>query len=262
MEMIDISLGKLALLYATLLLPLWLIYRYTDGLLKDASIAIVRMSVQLVLVGLYLKYILAWNHLWLNALWILIMLSVANVTTLGNAGLKKTKFFLVTFLGMSLSTLSITAVLLFVVIDPEPLYDARYLIPLTGMILGNSLRGNVLALERFYSAIDKNKNEFITYLMLGATLQEAIRPYMRDAVKASLSPIVATMATVGLVSLPGMMTGQILSGAFPLLAIKYQIAIMISIFFSMTLTAVLNIFLSLPIAFDDYQLLRDDIFQK
>ncbi|WP_211204039.1 ABC transporter permease [Chloroherpeton thalassium] len=198
MEMIDISLSTLALLYTTLLLPLWLIYRYTDGLLKDAAIAVVRMTVQLVFVGVYLKYILEWNHFWLNTLWILVMLAIANTTTLSNAGLRKRKFFLATFFGISLSTLSMTAILLLIVIEPDPLYDARYLIPLTGMILGNSLRGNVLALERFYSAIRKNETEFMTYLMMGATLKEAIRPYMRDAVKASLSPIVATMATVGL----------------------------------------------------------------
>ncbi|NTW48327.1 MAG: ABC transporter permease [Chlorobiales bacterium] len=260
METIDISLTNLTLLYAILALPLWLIYRYSRGLIREALVSILRMTAQLLLLGVYLKYIFEWNTLWINALWILVMLVVANVTTLKNAGLKKRYFFWPTQLALTISILAIMAFLLAVVVRPEPVYDARYLIPLTGMILGNSLRGNVQALERFYSEIRKNETEFMTYLMMGATLQEAVRPYARDAVASAISPIIATMATVGLVSLPGMMTGQILGGSFPLIAIKYQIAIMISIFFSMTVTAVLNILFSLRVAFNDYQVLREEVF--
>ncbi|NTV47002.1 MAG: ABC transporter permease [Chlorobiales bacterium] len=260
METIDISLTNLALLYAMLVLPLWLIYRYSKGLIRETVLSIVRMTIQLALLGVYLKYIFEWNTLWINVLWILVMLVVANVTTLKNAGLKKRYFFWPTMLALTISIFVIVIFLLGAVVRPEPVYDARYMIPLTGMVLGNSLRGNVQALERFYSEIRKNESEFITYLTMGATLEEAVRPYARDAVASSVSPIVATMATVGLVSLPGMMTGQVLGGSFPLVAIKYQIAIMISIFFSMTLTAVLNILFSLRVAFDDYQMLREEVF--
>ena len=128
------------------------------------------------------------------------------------------------------------------------------------MILGNCLRSNVLSLERFYSGIRKNENEFMTYLMLGANLREAVRPYLRDAVKAAINPSVATMGTMGIVSLPGMMTGQILGGALPMTAIKYQIGIMICIFVAMVIAAFLNILLSLPVAFDDHQRLKQNIF--
>ena len=125
---------------------------------------------------------------------------------------------------------------------------------------GNCLRSNVLSLERFYSGIRKNENEFMTYLMLGATLREAVRPYLRDAIKAAVNPSIATMATMGIVSLPGMMTGQILGGAMPMTAIKYQIGIMICIFTAMVVAALVNILLSLPVAFDDHQRLKEDIF--
>ena len=78
-----------------------------------------------------------------------------------------------------------------IAIRPEPLYDARYIIPITGMILGNCLRSNVLSLERFYSSIRKNQQEFTTYLLLGATLHEAIRPYLRNALKSAVkSPVI------------------------------------------------------------------------
>ena len=106
-----------------------------------------------------------------------------------------------------------------------------------------------------------NENEFMTYLMLGASLREAVQPYLRDSIKAAVNPTIATMATMGIVSLPGMMTGQILGGAMPMEAIKYQIGIMICIFTSMVVASLVNILLSLPVAFDDHQRLNEDIFR-
>lgn len=99
----------------------------------------------------------------------------------------------------------------------------------------------------------------MTYLLLGTSRWEAVEPYLREAVRASINPTVAGMATMGLVSLPGMMTGQILGGGEPWVAVKYQIAIMLCIFTSTTLTAILSLKFSLNIAFDDFDIVRDDI---
>jgi putative ABC transport system permease protein len=130
------------------------------------------------------------------------------------------------------------------------------------MILGNCLQGNVIALERFYSSVRKNENEYTTFLMLGATRWEAARPYFKEAVKAAINPTIASMATMGLVSLPGMMTGQILGGSEPWLAVKYQIAIMICIFTSTTLASIINLKLSLTIAFNAFDVLKDEVIKK
>jgi putative ABC transport system permease protein len=120
----------------------------------------------------------------------------------------------------------------------------------------------VIGLERFYSALRKNENEYVTYLLLGASRREAVRPYFREAVKAAINPTVAGMATLGLVSLPGMMTGQILGGGEPWVAVKYQIAIMLCIFTSTTLAAILNLKLSLNIAFNEFDVLREEITDR
>jgi len=98
--------------------------------------------------------------------------------------------------------------------------------------------------------------------MLGATLSEAVRPYMQKALQAAAGPLLATIATMGIVSLPGMMTGQILGGSMPVMAIKYQIAIVISIFSAMILASGLNLLFSMKIAFDDFGMLRGDIFKS
>jgi putative ABC transport system permease protein len=152
--------------------------------------------------------------------------------------------------------------LILLAIRPPLFYDARYLVPLTGMVLGNCLQGNVIALERFYSALRKNQDEYLTYLLLGASRWEAVRPAFRDAVKAAVNPTVASMATMGLVALPGMMTGQILGGGEPWVAVKYQIAIMLCIFTSTTLAALLSLKFSLNLAFNEYDVLREDVLQQ
>jgi putative ABC transport system permease protein len=252
----------MAVLSGVVLLPWLLLGLLGLRLSRDIGVSLLRMTLQLGLVGFYLKTLFTLNNPWLNGLWILVMLVVADLTILRRAGLRRRQFFLATFLAVAASVLFSAAYLLLLVIRPPLLYDARYLVPLTGMILGNCLQGNVIALERFYSALRKNENEYLTYLLLGATRREAVRPYFREAVKAAVNPALAGMATMGLVSLPGMMTGQILGGGEPWLAVKYQIAIMLCIFTSTTLASILNLKLSLDIAFGEFDVLKEDVGGK
>ncbi|MCQ8103623.1 ABC transporter permease [Methylomonas sp. SURF-2] len=260
METLDISLSRMIMLYGLCLLPWSLLWAIGAGLSRDIGIGIARMTLQLGLVGVYLKTLFALNNPWLNAAWILIMLIVADFSILRRAGLKPRYFALSCFSAVAVSILLSSAYLVVLVIQPAHFYDARYLVPLAGMILGNCMQGNVIALERFYAAVGKNQTEYTTYLMLGASRWEALLPYFRQAVKSAINPSIANMATMGLVSLPGMMTGQILGGSDPWIAVKYQIAIMICIFTSTTLATVINLKLSLPIAFNDYDMLNERLF--
>ncbi len=258
---VDLSITSMLSMYALMLVPLAIFFHLRLGIIRETLLSMLRMTVQLILVGLYLKYIFELNNGFVSLLWVMIMLVVANLSILNKAGLKRSLFFWRALAGVAGSTLLASGWFILISIRPDPIYDARYLVPITGMILGNCLRSNVLSLERFYSGIRRNESEFMTYLMLGASLREAVRPYLRDAIKAAVNPSVATMATMGIVSLPGMMTGQILGGAMPMEAIKYQIGIMICIFASMVVASLVNIQLSLPVAFDDHQRLRTEIFR-
>lgn len=262
MKTVDIELSQMVLLYGLCLLPVLLLWLIGLRLSRDISISILRMSMQLALVGIYLKMLFDLNHPWLNALWVLIMLLVADVSILRRARLKVRYFALATFTAIASSIIFSTAFLVILVIQPAHFYDARYVVPLSGMILGNCLQGNVIALERFYSSVRKNENEYTTFLMLGATRWEAVRIYFQEAVKAALNPTIASMATMGLVSLPGMMTGQILGGSEPWLAVKYQIAIMICIFTSTTIASIINLRLSSNIAFNSFDVLKDEVIEK
>jgi putative ABC transport system permease protein len=262
METLDITLPRMALLYGLCLLPWLLLWLIGLRLSRDIGIGILRMTVQLSLVGIYLKALFDLNNPWLNGLWILLMLMVADLSILQRAGLKVRYFFLATLTAIASSVIFSTAYLVMLVIQPALYYDARYIVPLAGMILGNCLQGNVIALERFYSALRKNEQEYETFLMLGATRWEAVRPYFRAAIKAALNPTIAGMATMGLVSLPGMMTGQILGGSEPWIAVKYQIAIMICIFASTAIASIINLRLSLNIAFDAFDVLKAEVIGK
>jgi len=262
MTTLDIGPAQMALLYGLAFVPLGLLWAIGLKLSRDILVSLARMTVQLGLVGIYLKTLFDLNDPALNGLWVLVMLVVADFSILQRAGLNKRYFFLTTFAAIMLGTVFVTLYLVVLVIHPPHFYDARYLVPLAGMVLGNCLQGNVIALERFYSSLRKNEQEYLTYLLLGASRWEAVRPYYLESMKAALSPTIASMATMGLVSLPGMMTGQILGGSEPWLAVKYQIAIMVSIFTCTTMACLLNLTLSLNRAFNEMDVLKDDVAEN
>ncbi|KMQ50866.1 ABC transporter permease [Chitinispirillum alkaliphilum] len=219
------------------------------------------MSIQLFLVGLYLEVVFTTNHPLINFSWILIMILVANFNIRSNSGLKSKPLFLITFTGLSISTILIVAFFILFAVGPTPFYDARYLIPISGMILGNCLRGNIVGLERYTSQIRDREEEYINFLFMGATPFEASRPIFSTSVQSALAPTVSTMATMGLVSLPGMMTGQILGGASPGTAIRYQIGVMIAIFASTTLGVFINLFLCSRHLFDNFGFVKE-VYRK
>lgn len=226
----DISIISLLLFFLILLVPA-AIFRYLGlGLNRNLVISFVRMGVQLSLVAVYLEYIFTLNSIGLNLAWILFMIVAANASILDRSGLSFRRFARYTIPAHILTLIGVLAAML-VVFDRDVLVRAQYLIPLAGMILGNILRTNVVALDRFHSELHRREDEYIQSLFLGASTREAVLPFMREACRAAVAPQLASVATMGLVALPGMMTGQILGGSSPAVAIKYQILIMGGIFF-------------------------------
>jgi len=142
----DISLTSMISMYALMLIPLAIIFYLRLGIIRDTLIAMLRMTVQLVLVGLYLKYIFQLNNPLVSLLWVAIMLGVATLSILNKAGLKRGPFFWRSLAGVTGSTLFVSGWFILTAIRPDPVYDARYLIPIVGMVLGNCLRSNVLSL--------------------------------------------------------------------------------------------------------------------
>jgi putative ABC transport system permease protein len=127
---------------------------------------------------------------------------------------------------MFLSSFAVTVFALIVILGESPWYTPQYAIPLLGMLLGNTMNGIAIAMDRLTHAAWEQRAVIEARLMLGQRWDEAVSEMRRQAIRSGLIPIINAMAAAGVVSLPGMMTGQILAGAPPVEAVKYQILIM------------------------------------
>ncbi len=260
METINIPISSLLLAFLLLILPISLSKLFGLKLIKPILYSTIRMSIQLALIGIFLKYLFIWNNTFLNLVWLALMILVAVFSAIRNSSMKASKILIPSYIAFSFTTFLIVLFLNIFVIRLDYIFDARYLIILSGMLLGNALRGNVIGITTFYKSIRKDSKKFLYTLSLGATFKEAILPYLQESVQLALKPTLASMATMGIVALPGMMTGVILGGTSPEIAIKYQIMIIITIVVSTTLSVFLTILLTQPICFTKYGILKKDIF--
>ncbi len=171
------------------------------------------------------------------------------------------RLFFVTYPALLLAVGLVLAYFMLLVFAPDPVLDARYVIPVAGMLLGNSMNRAIITLERFYSDIRADQAGYVSLVAMGATLREATAPYLATAYRAGLAPSLANTANIGLVFLPGMMTGQILGGSEPMTAIEYQIAIILAIFVTTELASLLAIRFSMIRGFDDLGFLDPSVFR-
>ncbi len=196
---------------------------------KRLAWAAARTVVQLLLIGYVLKTVFGWGTLPAVGGMATVMIVAASRAAVQRSSRSfpgATWLAFGTLVVVSLvTTLTVTAL----VIGVEPWYQPRYLIPLLGMVLGNSLTGISLSLDSLLETLAERRAEVEMELSLGASRWEAARTPLRDAVRRGMIPIINSMMVVGIVSLPGMMTGQILAGADPLVAVKYQVVMMFMI---------------------------------
>jgi putative ABC transport system permease protein len=220
-----------------------------------------RMTIQLSFVGIYLKYLFALNSALINIVYLLFMISIACNSVLRASNIKVKKFFIPVFFSFLIPFGIILVFLNSVVLELDNLFDTKYLVPIGGMLLGNSMRSNIIGLTIFYSGLKKDEKIYLYSISLMGNKIKALAPFFKESIVAAINPTLASIATIGLVSLPGMMTGQILGGSLPTVAIKYQIAIMLSIFYTQYFSVILSVFFSLKIGFNDFDVLKKDIFK-
>jgi putative ABC transport system permease protein len=261
-NIIDINIVSLAAGYLLLIIPMAVILLKRVPMFRDAVMAVIRMTVQLVFVGFYLQVVFDLNKPWLNLTWVILMVLVADISIIRGCRLTIRRFALPLFCALTVGTIVPVLVFTIPILRLQNWMDAQYVIPLAGMVLGNCLRADIVGLKDFYESIVKNEKAYFQSLAQGADHQEALAPYFRDAVQAALLPTTASMATIGLVALPGMMTGVILAGASPATAIKYQIAIMIAIFSGTAITVFLAVRLSIYHSFNKYGILDRKVFAR
>jgi len=258
---VNIPLWAMALCYLLLLIPLGIAWYFRIGILQRLLIAVLRMTAQLAAVGAALIYVFRWDNTWVNIGWVVTAIGFATFSAINNSELNYRKFIAPVFTALFLSAGSILLFFNGILLDLDNIFTAQYLIIIGGMLLGNALKGIVIGIADFYKAIRNDRDRYLYHLAAGASQLEGLVPFFRDGLKASLNPSIASMATMGVVFLPGMMTGQIIGGSSPDTAIRYQIAIMITIFVCITLSVALTILFSVRQSFDDYGNLKDEVFR-
>ncbi len=250
---VDLGLAALLILGLAIILRLQGI-----GLATTLLIAAVRTVIQLSLIGLVLKTLFSEVRLEWIALLATVMLLAAGRETVQR---QKRCFagwwgFGIGTSAMFVSSFAVTVLGLTVVIAQTPWYAPQYAIPLLGMMLGNTMTGIALSLERLTQEAWRERQTIEARLSLGHSGWEAMSPMRRDAIRTGLTPIINSMAAAGLVSLPGMMTGQILGGNPPMVAVGYQILIMFMISAGTGFGTIIAVHIGTKRLFDERERLR------
>ncbi len=240
------SYFTLSLTLIFVLIPLVLSKTFKLGLEKDAIIATIRSIVQLLAVGYVLKFVFDSSSL----IYVFLMVTLMIVAATHNAQKK----------GVSIKgiTWKVSVTLVFVEVLTQSILigfnitppTAQYIIPISGMVIGNSMVLSILFLNRFTAEVESHQDQTELILSLGGTPKQAIHRQLIQSIKASMIPTIESQKTVGLVQLPGMMSGQIIAGADPIQAVQFQLLIMFLLLTTASVTSIMLGFLSYPTLFN------------
>lgn len=232
---VRMSLLQFTMVYLLLIIVL-LVMKYSKiEKTRLLIIASLRMTVQLILAGLVLQYVFSMPHPLFTVGFIVAMIGFSINRVYETRKDLNRNFKIAIALSMAFSGLSVLVFFVTGVLG-QNLFNPQYTIPLAGMIIGNSMTGVTLGLRAFMDGVKGDRRKIDTMVNLGIDFKVILRPYVNHALESALLPTINSMLGMGIIFLPGMMTGQILSGTLPMTAIMYQIAIMIAICTSVCLT--------------------------
>ncbi|SHK18684.1 putative ABC transport system permease protein [Anaerobranca californiensis DSM 14826] len=257
---IELQLWRMVAAYIFVVILLFIVKLRGISREKEILISSIRMTLQLILVGYILVYIFNNINIFASIIAIIIMelFAIHNIYKRTNRKLSKALKNIIA-LSMLLGTLSTLIYFLIIVVNIYPPYDPRYSIPIAGMLIGNSMTGISLGVKTLIDKMYSEKHLVEGALMLGATPKVSTKEIIDSAFDSAILPTINSMVGMGIIFLPGMMTGQILSGISPVTAVKYQIAIMLGILGSVSLTVILFVQLGYKTFFnEESQLIIDE----
>jgi putative ABC transport system permease protein len=220
------------------------------GLLHSLAIATLRTYLQLIALGFVLTWVFQTDTAWIVlGVFLLMMLMTAQIS-LKRVKHKPPNLYFSTLSAVFITGMTVTFSVTGLIVQVEPWYEPRYVLSIGGMVLGNAMNGIALALERLFDDLKKRAAEVNQALAFGGTPWEASLPSIRTALTAGLTPTINSMNAVGLVMIPGMMTGQLLAGADPVQAAKYQIVVMLMVSAATALGSMISVYLVYKRAFD------------
>ncbi len=223
---------------------------------RDLIIGTIRTFLQLFLLGYVLKIIFAINNPWTVLSLFSFMILFAAITVSGRIKEKRIPFFIPVLVSIFLSYTLINIFVMTIIIEVRPWYQPVYFVPIGGMIIGNSMNALAIAVNNWFESIKKERDRIELYLSLGATSTESTADNFRDALKAGMIPSINALMSVGVVFIPGMMTGQILAGIDPLIAVRYQIVIMLLLVGSTALSTIFALSIVRRLSFTPLQQLK------
>jgi len=231
---------------------------------QQVLIAAARMVVQLLLVGWVLRWVFQSASAGMTLLVVVFMIAAAarEVAVRPHQHLKRAGNYPIAGLVVASSSIATVVLALMTAVRPEPWYDARYAIPLMGIVLGAVLNSASLGLDSFFDGVQHGRAAIEAQLALGTGMREALAQHVRAAIRRGLVPIINQMSAAGLITLPGIMTGQILGGMDPVEAAKYQILLLFLLTGAGGLAAVASVFLAARALTDERERLRLDRLQS
>lgn len=248
-KIIDLGLWQMISAYVFVLIVILLTKMKNLDREKQIILACFRMTLQLTIVGYLLIYIFESKSIIMTISVVAIMelFAIRNIVKLTKFKVSKYMLKVIAF-SLVVGTITCIIYFLYVVIRINPPFNPQYVIPISGMLLGNSMTGISIGINRLNDDMKSGSKDIEAYLMLGADARTASSNAIKNSFDAAILPTINSMMSIGIVSLPGMMTGQILSGISPIISIKYQIAIMLGILGSCSL----SVFLFITYAYKAY----------
>ncbi len=227
-DVVQLQIWQFSLVYTLLIIVAVIMKVCKVNLVKQLLIGNIRMTVQLILAGLILTYIFENPHPIFTVLYICVMVGFSIYRVFSRVKGLNSRFKLAVAIALSFSGLCMIIFFVTIVVG-ESVFNPQYTIPLAGMILGNSITGVTLGLNSFKKSVETGHARINALQCIGAKPSQILFPFVREALETAMLPTLNSIVGMGIVSLPGMMTGQILSGTLPMTAILYQIAIMVTI---------------------------------
>lgn len=243
------SLFTILLSFIFVMMALFISSAFKLGLGRDLLIASIRATIQLLIVGYVLKMVFGFD----NPIAVILMLLAMIFVAAKNAAKRgKGLYYIFTKIFITLTIVEVITqgfLLSLEIIPPKP----SYIISISGMIIGNSMVIANLFLNRLKGEVEMRKEEIQLVLSLGGTVKQSIHPILKQSIKSSLIPTIESQKTIGLVQLPGMMSGQIIAGADPIQAVRFQLLIVFLIMSAASITAIILGFLIYPSLFNKDQ---------
>lgn len=258
---VEISIPSLAISLIFIVVSLVITFGLRLKMWKEILVATIRTILQLFLAGVVLVFVFGWNIWFVTLILLVVMIIIASFESIRKQKHKSAGMYFMVALALFVTTAFSLVILLSLVIRVKPWYEPQYLVSMGGMVIGNSMTAAALVLNRMWGDLKLRQKEVESLLALGASPYQAAGASIREAIKMALIPTINSMMVVGVVKLPGIMTGQIMAGQPPASAIRYQIVVMFFILGAATITAAVTALFGYRMYFTTAQQLKKEMFQ-